>query len=575
MAGMTVMAAPTFGSAEAFARYARVPALGAVALLASTAGLAAQEAPAAPTAAAAEPAVAPAGPRGAPIGGGSLADPADRYDRSSVRLGAFGAPFATAAPVTEGPARAWTIIPSIEVVGGATNNVFQTRDNARSDAFIGITPGIVIDGGSSRISATLTYAPSAQLYATYTSENRVNQFGNGQILAELIPDALFLDIRGSASLGTTGGGFVPGSEQTARRNDQVQYYNFQLSPYYVHRFGSFATAQIGYVFQYSAQDGSTRFDPGATQPVFENQDYIANRGYAVVRTGEDFGRLALQARVDGTAFSGTGVYDGAHAFITTIEARYSILPSVAVLLEGGYENISYAGTNPEKVSDAVWSAGVRFTPTRDSFLVLRYGHRGGFDSPSLEAGIQLGAYTRLTASYAERLSTNAMLAQDLLSNTVLDAAGNPVDAQSGAPVLYANSFFPASNGLFRTKSGSVGLTFAWPRDSVTLSAYYQHQEPVSAAPGTQISENTGYYGGISWTHEISPRTAVTAQVQYGRTDYVDSPSTNILFLRGAVSHRFSERLSAIVQVFYDNRTSDLPANEFAQATILAGLRQTF
>lgn len=553
------------------ARLTRGSALGAVAFLAYASPLGAQEAPAA-----VDVAPSAAGPRGAPIGGGSLGDPSDPYaGGTGVRLGAFGAPFGGPAPPPEAPGRAWNVTPSIAVGVGATNNVYQTRNDTRSDTFIGITPAILIDGGTSRVRASLNYAPTAQLYATYTDQNRVMQFGNGQLLAELLPGALYLDIRGSASLGTTSGGFVPGNAQTARRNDQVQYYNFQIAPYFVHQFGSTATAQLGYVFQYSAQDGSTSFLPGSTQPFFDNQDYVANRGYAVIRSGEDFGRLAVQARVDGTAFTGTGVYDGAHAFLSTVEARYAITPGIAVLLEGGYENIAYGGTNPARIDDAVWSTGVRLTPTRESFLVARYGHRGGFDSPSLEAGIQLGAFTRLTATYSERLATNAMSAQDLLSSTTLDALGNPVDSRSGAPVLYANSFFPASNGLFRTKSGSAALTFAWPRDSVTLSAYYQKQEPVSAAQGTQITGSTGYYGGISWTHEISRSTAVNALVQFGRTEYFDSPASNIIVLSTALSHQLTENLRATVQVFYESRTSSLPANEYAQATIVAGVSRSF
>jgi uncharacterized protein (PEP-CTERM system associated) len=572
------MAAQTTRSAAGCARGLRGHTLGAAALLATATPLAAQEAPAAAGggAAPAPSSVVSAGPIGAPIGGGSLADVEGRpASGSGVRLGAFGATFGGPTSPPEAAGRAWTIAPGIAVGAGATNNVFQTRDDTRSDTFIGITPSILINGESTRIRASLNYEPTAQLYATYTSQNRVTQIGGGQLLAELLPGALYLDVRGSASLATTSGGFVPGTAQTANRNDQVQYYNFQVAPYFVHRFGSMATAQVGYVFQYSAQDGTTGFQPGASQPFFNNQDYTSNRGYAVLRTGEDFGRLAMQARVDGTSFSGTGVYDGAHAFFTTLEARYAILPSIAVLLEGGYENIEYAGTNPTEISDAIWGMGVRFTPTRDTFLVARYGHRGGFNSPSLEAGIQLGAYTRLTASYSERLATNAMVTQDLLNTTVLDAAGNAVDSQSGAPVLYANSFFPASSGLFRTKLGSVGLTFAWPRDSVTLSAFYQQQEPVSAAVGTQISESTGYYGGISWTHEISPRTSVNAQIQIGRTEFVGSPSSNVLAIGGGVSHQLTERMRAIVQVFYDNRTSSLAANEYAQATILAGVSRSF
>lgn len=545
----------------------------------------------------------PIGPRGAPVGGASLGAPLEPFGGTPsaaaglspatpgtaggaaapatappVRLGPFGAAFAASgeASAPDDPGRAWNIVPSIAIDIGANNNVFQTRNNTRADVFTNITPAILIDGATNRVRATISYAPTATLYATYNSQNRVAQQGNGQILAELVPDALFLDIRGAASLGTTSGGVVPANALQSNRNDQVQTYSFQISPYYVHRFGSTATAQLGYAFAYSQQEGNTQFlQPAGALPSFQNQDYTSNRGYLVVRSGEDFGRLALQGRIDGTAYSGTGVYDGAHVFVTTLEARYAITPTVALLVEGGYENIEYAGTNPARISDAIWSVGGRFTPTPESFLILRYGHRGGFDSPSLDAGIQLGGFTRLTASYAERLSTSATAAQDLLETTTLDALGNPVDATSGAPVLYANAFNPVQSGLFRTRNGNVALTQSWPRDSITLSAYYQQQDPVSAARGTQIFESTSYYGGISWSHELTPVTALNIGVQVGRTEYGNRPSSDVLFASGALSHRINERLTGVFRVLYSRRSSSAPANEYSQAIVLAGLRQTF
>ena len=541
-----------------------------------------------------------AGRSAAPIGGASLGAPLQPFGAAQaagpfgpagtrpsapdmqpaappVRLGPFGAPFAApgGAEAPDDPGRAWNIVPSIAVDVGATDNVFQTHSDRRRDVFTLITPGILIEGGTQRLRAVINYAPTGQLYATYTDQNQVTQFGNAQITAELIPGSLFIDMRGSASLGTSTGGFVPALAQTANRNDQVQNYNFQISPYYIHRFGSTATAQLGYVFQYSAEEGTSQFQPGATLPSFNNQDYIGNRGYLVVRSGEDFGRLALQGRVDGTAFSGTGVYDGAHVFVTALEARYSFTPTIAVLLEGGYENIEYAGTNPDRISDAIWSVGVRLTPTPDSFLTVRYGHRGGFDSPSLEAGLQLGGFTTLTASYVEQLATAATSAQNLLSSTTLDALGNPVDAQSGAPVLYANSFFPAQSGLFRIKTGAIALTQAWPRDSVTISAYYQEQIPVSAAQGTQIAQSTGYYGGITWTHELTADTAMNLGVQVGRSEYGNQAPTTVYYLSAALSHRINESLTGVLRFLYTNQTSDLVSSEYAQSIILAGLRQTF
>ena len=421
----------------------------------------------------------------------------------------------------------------------------------------------------------LAYAPTAHIYASNSDQSRLDQIGNGQVLAVLVPGALFLDARGSALVQSATGGVAPGSNQPVARGNQVQLYNFQISPYLLHRFGSAATAQIGYVLQYSEQEGSTQSLPGQRTPFFTGQNFLANRGYATVRSGEDLGRLALQGTVDGTAYTGTGVYDGAHRFLSTLEARYAVLPTIAVLAEGGYEDLRFAGLSPFQVSGPVWSVGARLTPGPDTLVIARYGRRDGFNAFSLDASVAIGGRTQLFANYQERLSTRIGTTQDLLSTTTLDALGNPVDSQTGAPVLYANTFFPVQSGLFRTKRGSVVIRQTWPRDSISLSVQYQDQTPVSVVPGTQSFPQTSTIGSLSWGHELTPRTTAIATVQYGRTTSSATPASDLFSITGGLIHRFTERLTGSFQVSWARRSSDLAANDYSQAIILAGLRQSF
>src|SRR5262249_3944442 len=155
-------------------------------------------------------------------------------------------------------------------------------------------------------------------------------------------------------------------------SNTLQTYTAQVTPFLVHRFGSAVSSQLGYSFQYS-QQGFANFDNSG--PGSSTANYTGHRGFAVLRSGEDLGRLALQARVDGTWYVGDGVYNDAHNFVTGLEARYAILRSVAVLGEIGYENEQYAGTNPISIDDAIWSVGLRLIPKPDSIVFVRYGHR--------------------------------------------------------------------------------------------------------------------------------------------------------------------------------------------------------
>ena len=236
----------------------------------------------------------------------------------------------------------------------------------------------------------------------------------------------------------------------------------------------------------------------------------------MVRSGEDFGRLALQARVDGTKYVGNGIYDNSHRFITALETRYAILRSVAVLGEIGYENQEYSGTSPFSISDAIWSVGLRLTPGPDSIVVIKYGRQNGFNSFYLNAGMALGGRTNLFATYRETLATTLTQAQDLLATTTVDALGNPVDSQSGAPAVLINPFLGLSDTLYRMRIGTASLRHHWPRDVLTLTGTWQSQDPMTSANNAvSVASTRGTYATLSWGHELSPRTTGVAADSMG------------------------------------------------------------
>jgi len=471
--------------------------------------------------------------------------------------------------------RAFAIRPSIGVDVLATDNLFQTRQDARSDIVTTIAPSIEAAIATPRMSGVLRYTPALRLYATYSNQDGIDQTGDGQFLAALVPSVLYLDMRGSARVLPSTPGQIPGAGQTIAGSSTMQTYTAQVTPFLVHRFGSAASAQLGYSFQYSQQNWADFSNSGLDG---STSNFTAHRGFAVVRSGEDLGRLALQARTDSTWYVGDGIYEDAHHFIAALEARYAILPSVAVLGEIGYENQQYGGTSPLSIDDAIWSVGLRLTPRPDSIVIVRYGHHDGFSSFSLNAGVALGVRTDFFASYRDSIGTSLTYGQDLLATTTTDSLGNPVDSQSGAPVVLINSFLGLSNTLYRLRIGEVSLRHRWPRDSFILSGTWQSQDPITSADNAQIvGSSTGIYATFNWAHEFSPRTSGVGTVQYGRTNLgqVGTGDADIYALTATLMHQLSEQLTASIQVAWTTNTSSLPGQGYTQGVIRAGFRRTF
>lgn len=471
--------------------------------------------------------------------------------------------------------RPYAFRPSISIDLLATNNVFQSSQNPLSDVVSTISPSIEAAVATSRLAGVLRYTPSLQLYANYPSQNGINQFGNGQLLAALVPSLLYVDMRGSASVQPGMIGQIPGSGQFVAGSENMQTYTAQVTPYLVHRFGSAASAQAGYSFQYSEQNWAN-FNNSGTQG--DPANFLAHRGFAVLRSGEDFGRLALQARVDGTRYVGDGIYDGAHRFLTALEMRYAILRSVAVLGEIGYQNEEFSGTNPISINDAIWSVGLRLIPNADSLIIIRYGHRDGYNSFSLNAGMALGVRTDLFAAYKDTIATTLTESQDLLSTTTTDSLGNTVDRQTGTPVLLVNSFLGLSNTLYRMRLGTASLRHHWTRDAFTLSATWQQQIPItSASNSVSVSSNSGVYAGLSWAHEFSPHTTGVATAQYGWIDATQQGQSggNTIALAGSLFHRLNETVSAGMQLAWNNNNYSQPGLGYSQFVIRIGLRKSF
>jgi uncharacterized protein (PEP-CTERM system associated) len=147
------------------------------------------------------------------------------------------------------PGRAWTITPSLGVQLFATDNINQSVTNKQSEFITGVTPGVLISADTARLRGVLNYQPSLLFYAEDSSQSRVLQNFNGQALATLLPETLFLDLRGAAATQAVGGGFAPQSSPTLNRQGVLQTTSFQASPYFVLPFGDIATLQVGYGFQ--------------------------------------------------------------------------------------------------------------------------------------------------------------------------------------------------------------------------------------------------------------------------------------------------------------------------------------
>ena len=524
-------------------------------------------------------------------------------------LDAFPAPFATpvpglpaAEPGPLGPSRPYIITPSLGLRLLGTDNVRNTATNRQADFITFIEPSLAVEANSLRATGRFFYSPSARIYAETNSFNSVFQSFSGQGLVTLLPGQLYLDLRGFGGGQVIGGGFGPAGTTSGvtNSNNLVQTYSLSASPYYVHRFGDTATTQVGYSLQYFGTSGGTGFvtvpppgsggltggiPVGSTAPFLTSQYTIANEGYWVLRSGPDFGRFAAELRTVGTVYDSNGVLSGGHRLISTVQTAYSINRQIALLLEAGYENQFYGGTQPLSIDGPVWSAGFRWTPNPDSSVTVKYGFRNGFYSGFLNGNVAVGARTRLFGTYAETLGTLAQQATDLLSTATVDAYGNPVNTIGGTPIIaaFGGSLLATQSSLQRTKRFTAGVTYSLERDTVGLNGFWIENTPVTTQPGTVAFQQKGWSVGVNWSRQLRPALTSFAYAQFGQTETPGSNSTSNFYNASlTLTQALAQDLNLSLQYFYTSNssaflgtTSTLGSSNTHTNVVILALRKSF
>jgi hypothetical protein len=484
--------------------------------------------------------------------------------------------FGPGRPPAGAPPQPFSIRPSLTVQGAYTDNLFNSPTNKQSDFYVTIIPTITAAADTARLVGAITYAPRLRYYLDEGSQNRTDQFLRAQGTATIVEDRLFLQASAVGDAQSVFGDF-PGSDSTDNTQNQVQTTSYQISPYYVHRFGDVAQARLGYVFRQTLQSGNDAFAEGQSQPFFTPTDFISNQFYASLTSGTAWGRFGWGLNASATEFSGGGVYDGAYNRIAVGQLRYALTRELAVLVDGGWQRSFYNGVTPFRVDAPVWAVGFRYAPDESSFLTVRYGQYD--DAPALFAlgALDIGVRTRLFVTASQLVSNSALLSGDILSSMRVDALGNLVESGTGVPaaIAFGTPQQALQSGVFRTQRASVAVSQTWARDTVSLALSRVEQDPVAIATGTSAFNQDTTSVSVGWTHALEPGMSLTTGGRYGVTETEGFGRQVNYALNAVLSRSLTASLFGSLQYQFTSRETVQFGGAAQTNTVIVSLRQAF
>jgi uncharacterized protein (PEP-CTERM system associated) len=471
----------------------------------------------------------------------------------------------------------WTVAPSIAINQQWTDHI-QGAGNPSAWVTI-IEPGVLATGDTERLRAVVSYTPDIEFFVPDGNQNRVAQNFNADGLITVIPEQLFVDLRGYGTMQSAIAGTGPAFSTVLSRENEVQTQAYSVHPYLLQHFGDWGSAELGANLSYTQQNTLAQ-ESQVSSAV--NQDTGMAREYLSLASGPQFGRISLSGLGSAMQANGSGVMSGAYRNEGDIEAGYAITRSITVLVGGGYQALHYGGYPNYNFTGPQWDGGIRWAPNADSSVTIRYARRDGVTAPEVDGAYAPSARSRIYLRYSEGIATDQELLQSAINASVLDPLGNAVDAQTGSPLLLVNTFYGVQNNVARVKRGSVTGTLLFDRDSFSVSLGVQKSQQLAAATLATIGNatTTYSYGSINWQHEFVGRVMSSAFFQYGVNNQVafqpgqSGANNNTIVASLSLIVPIFKTLTGLVQYAYTQQ-SNSPSLPPSANVILVGIKKTF
>ncbi|MBU6497230.1 MAG: TIGR03016 family PEP-CTERM system-associated outer membrane protein [Rhodospirillales bacterium] len=491
-----------------------------------------------------------------------------------IRVGDLRSQFDQVFPGALPPASAhsWTFTPSLDVSETYDDGVVLNNGRTGTDFITRVSPGIAVSGDSERLKGSLFYAPGFDLFAIHGNQNRIEQNLNADVTATIVPDLLFLDLRGYAAMQSLRGG----QTQATNGQGQVQTESFSASPRLQHRFGGTGTLVIGGTITRSLSDSGKSTVP-VSPFVAPNAggDYTSYQENASFTTGEDFGRLQSSSSAIAIQYAGTGALAHAHRLVFDEQLTYALNRTVALTAGIGHEDIVYGGSTPQNIHGLTWNGGVRLTPNDKTSLAVSYGRHDGATSLTVDGSLAPTARTRLFVAYSEAIGTQQEALQNALASSTVGPGGIVIDRVTGAPLQLNNNYFGTQSSLYRTTRASITGVLLYARDTFTASFEHDDNTLISASSAGAPGNTTGLVGSVAWAHILSAAVNTNASVQYAARSAEGAGNQNTVSFTFAVNYLLNATTTLSALATRSDTSGNLAGQKSGHDIVVVALHKSF
>jgi uncharacterized protein (PEP-CTERM system associated) len=456
-----------------------------------------------------------------------------------------------------------------------TDNVTLAPSGAQqSDWITNVTPSVSAIKNGARLKVDVRYAMQNLFYARDSARNTIYHQLNAHANAELYEKELYLDTLASisqAAISPLGASGVDNSNATGNISNVRA---FTLSPYWIHRFGSTATANARYAVS-DVRNSSNAFSSSTNNSL--------NLSLA---SGSAFGRISWGLNHSEQHVNYANRQDV--SFMTDYASLgYLINSRIKMTGTVGTEKNSYLSSGAA-TQGSFWNVDGAWAPSSRTSLDLGFGHHYYGNTWNM-AFKSRGAYSEWTANYSEALTTSNSQSSGIVANTLtqnttfIGSSGTGIVLPSGTTILDPTQI--QSNQVFLNKQFGTGFSWKKGKSGITLRAYHSVQEAQESGQLSSVLNNGAFQStntikqiGVSagWTWQLTPLMSSLMSVDLSRATYPDLGRTdNTSSVQLGINRKFSPKLNGNVSLRRQVRTSNQNASDYSENALSGSVTYKF
>lgn len=454
----------------------------------------------------------------------------------------------------------WTLGASVTASETYTDNVaLSTAGSAKSDWITAITPTVTAKKDGARLKVDANYSNQNLFYAADSARNTTHHQLSARTNMELVENELFIDATASITQAPISPLASSGIDNSNSSGNISSVRALNISPYWVHRFGSTATLNA----RYTASDVSN-----SNSALSGSRNSTTNISLG---SGTDFGRISWGLTVADQSIDYKGRSDVAFS-TASVGLGYLFSPGLKVVSTLGEESNRYASTTGTASKGVFWNTTTYWAPTIRTSLAVGFGHHYYGDSWNMAFRTR-GAHAEWTADYSESVTT---------ANSQYGAViPTQVGTLSG---IYNDSTQIQTNQVFLNQRFTTAYSWKRGRSGITLNAFHTRQTAQESGQITGVLNNGAFQNvnsikqvgfNASWAWQWTPLMRSTISGGLSRNSYTElSRDDAMAHIQLGLNRKFSPQLSGVLTLRRQTRDSNQDA-DFNENALSCAVTYTF